>query len=379
MEYDLVFEGGGAKGIVFVGAMQEFERRGHTIGRLMGTSAGAITATLLAAGYEADEMERVINDRLPDGQPRFSSFMDLPPGFEQTLVENSLTYLLFSNINLPIVPDKLEDKVDAAIMKTLLGYASFRQLFSFIERGGLYVGDLFYFWFREKLNAGGRLYGNTTLKEFYDRTKKDLTVMASDTTGQEMLVLNHRTAPDLPTAWAVRMSMSIPFVWQEVLWKEEWGTYRKRKITDHRIVDGGALSNFPIDYFLDDTPEIRNVMGPDKGSGKVVGFLIDDTLDVPNLPPKKGPEKPKTEIDQRWLIVLDRVGALLNTMMQARDKATMQTYARNVCHIPAKGVGTVEFDMSEERINTLIKNGETATRNYFNSLNRTGRPRTGGR
>ncbi len=47
MDFDLVFEGGGAKGMVFVGAMQEFEARGHKCGRLLGTSAGAITATLL--------------------------------------------------------------------------------------------------------------------------------------------------------------------------------------------------------------------------------------------------------------------------------------------------------------------------------------------
>lgn len=30
MQYDLVFEGGGAKGAVFVGAIQEFERRGRS-------------------------------------------------------------------------------------------------------------------------------------------------------------------------------------------------------------------------------------------------------------------------------------------------------------------------------------------------------------
>ncbi|NOQ15090.1 MAG: patatin, partial [Methyloprofundus sp.] len=44
-EYDLVFEGGGAKGSVFVGALEVFfknERRKSR--RLLGTSAGAITA-----------------------------------------------------------------------------------------------------------------------------------------------------------------------------------------------------------------------------------------------------------------------------------------------------------------------------------------------
>ena len=56
MQYDLVFEGGGAKGAVFVGALQEFFAMGHSARRFIGTSAGAITATLMAAGYGPEEM-----------------------------------------------------------------------------------------------------------------------------------------------------------------------------------------------------------------------------------------------------------------------------------------------------------------------------------
>ena len=56
MNYDLVFEGGGAKGMVFVGAMQEFEPRQHGFNWLLDASAGAITATFLAAGYNTQEM-----------------------------------------------------------------------------------------------------------------------------------------------------------------------------------------------------------------------------------------------------------------------------------------------------------------------------------
>jgi len=55
MEFDLVFEGGGAKGLAFVGALQALERQGHTARRVIGTSAGSITALLVAAGYSADE------------------------------------------------------------------------------------------------------------------------------------------------------------------------------------------------------------------------------------------------------------------------------------------------------------------------------------
>lgn len=54
MKYDLVFKGGTTKGMVFVGAYDELVKRGHTAGRLPGTSAGAITAALFAAGYTKD-------------------------------------------------------------------------------------------------------------------------------------------------------------------------------------------------------------------------------------------------------------------------------------------------------------------------------------
>ena len=42
--FDIVFEGGGAKGTAFVGALEVLFGAGHKHRRLVGTSAGAITA-----------------------------------------------------------------------------------------------------------------------------------------------------------------------------------------------------------------------------------------------------------------------------------------------------------------------------------------------
>ena len=45
---DLVFEGGGAKGFSFAGALDVlFGEHGYTYGRLLGTSAGSIVAVML--------------------------------------------------------------------------------------------------------------------------------------------------------------------------------------------------------------------------------------------------------------------------------------------------------------------------------------------
>ena len=81
MIYDLVFEGGGAKGFVLVGAYDEFVKRGHTHGRLLGTSAGAITAALMAAGYTSEEMLAALDERDAAGKPVMAAFLGAPAPF----------------------------------------------------------------------------------------------------------------------------------------------------------------------------------------------------------------------------------------------------------------------------------------------------------
>jgi NTE family protein len=60
MKADAVFEGGGVKGIGLVGAICRFEEEGYRWQRLAGTSAGAIVAALLAAGYTGRELKKII-------------------------------------------------------------------------------------------------------------------------------------------------------------------------------------------------------------------------------------------------------------------------------------------------------------------------------
>ena len=55
---DAVFEGGGVKGIALVGAVAVAEEKGYRWANLAGTSAGAIVASLLAAGYTGAEFRR---------------------------------------------------------------------------------------------------------------------------------------------------------------------------------------------------------------------------------------------------------------------------------------------------------------------------------
>ena len=249
MKYDLVFEGGGAKGMVFVGAMQEFEARGHTINRLMGTSAGAITATALAAGYTAAEMGAALMEER-DGRPVFTSFLGEPMGFGDEDIAASSLLSLLAGIDLPFVPDRLEVRLDETLLNAMLRRPRGRHLFSFVERGGWYAADAFVTWLSERLDAtapdgASRAYSRMSMAEFYEATGRSLSLIAADTTINRMLILNHQTAPDLPVVWATRMSMSVPLLWQEVVWQPGWGLYRGNDLTGHRIVDGGLLSTSP--------------------------------------------------------------------------------------------------------------------------------------
>jgi predicted acylesterase/phospholipase RssA len=365
MNYDLVFEGGGAKGMVFVGAMQEFEARGHTCGRLLGTSAGAITATLLAAGYKSDEMLAALGEQLPDGKSVFTSFMALPAPYNQQMVQASAIRAFLYSINLPLVPDFIEHKLDDAIIAGLSANVDFRHIFSFVDRGGWFSADNFLTWIRARLNSGSfngkpRSFGDMTLQEFYEATRSDLSLVASDTTGKQMLVLNHITAPALPVAWATRMSMSIPLLWQEVIWHKEWGNYNGKDVEGHAIVDGGLLSNFPMELFLSDLKDVTSVMG-DKVSQETIGFLIDGELDVPNMPQIAEAAGPNI-----WnLTTIQRISRLVDTTLSARDKMVIDSYSNLVVHMPAKGVGTTEFDMTEARRSALVAAGKQALKEYF--------------
>ena len=57
---DLVCEGGGVKGIGLAGAFSVLEEQDFRPQNVAGTSAGAITAALIAAGYTAAELKEVI-------------------------------------------------------------------------------------------------------------------------------------------------------------------------------------------------------------------------------------------------------------------------------------------------------------------------------
>lgn len=204
---DAVFEGGGVKGIGLVGAVAVAEERGYRWSNLAGTSAGAIVAALLAAGYTALELKEIMS---------------------------ALDYNRFKDLGLL-------DRVP------LIG-----KFASLAFEKGIYEGNYFEGWMRELLRQKGvQTFGDLIIDEFKNDPayRFKLNVIASDITRGRLLVLPQDIAEfgvrpeDLNVASAVRMSMSIPFFYEPVTLKD-----MKTGLTSY-IVDGGLLSNFPVWLF----------------------------------------------------------------------------------------------------------------------------------
>jgi len=92
---DVVFEGGGMRGIGHAGAVARLEREGYSFRRASGASAGAIAASLLVAGYTANEMYEILKEVNFEKFKHFKLMTGNPTGiYRPDLLEAWLAKLL---------------------------------------------------------------------------------------------------------------------------------------------------------------------------------------------------------------------------------------------------------------------------------------------
>lgn len=195
MEVDGVFSGGGIKGFALIGAYETLEEKGFKFKRLAGTSAGAIMAAFIAAGYNSAEIKNIMEET------ELSAFLDK--------------------------------------RKTLLPFPLAKWLLLY-WRLGLYRGYALEEWLGKKLAHKG-------IYTFADMPKDRLRIIASDLSNGRLIVLPNDLElygipkETFPVARAIRMSCGIPYFFEPVKLRSLAGK--------DIVVDGGLLSNFPIWLF----------------------------------------------------------------------------------------------------------------------------------
>ncbi|HKA53069.1 MAG TPA: patatin-like phospholipase family protein [Candidatus Binatia bacterium] len=349
---DGVFEGGGAKGAAFVGALEAMERHDLWFQRVAGTSAGSIVAALIAAGYPAASGSgETIKDLL--FTTPFENFKDAPDqdAFSEAVRKQSYLYQLLQDIHIPGFPLRWEEAIDQHIFQGLNRSQFFRFIFNLIECGGLYAGAYFRQWINDKVTA--RLRGKGAVDEYptfaqmFAITGISLSVVASDTTKQQFLVFNEQLTPAVKVADAVRMSMSIPFFFSSVSYQGS------------EVVDGGLLSNFPMFLFLTQNPFLTNTQA--ELNRLTIGFLLDETQGNPPVEARHEGKEEKLLVGEiTGLKTVKRILNLVDTMMAAHDKKDIE-HKEDVVRIGVKGYQTTQFELSEAQRKDLASRGWEAT------------------
>jgi NTE family protein len=303
---NLVFEGGGVKGIAYVGAMEVLRRKGILAGieRVGGTSAGAINATMFALGFSIAEQNRILR------KLDFHNFLDDSWGV-------------------------------------------IRDAKRLIDKFGWYKGDFFHEWIGKliKKKLGHPL---ATFGEMKEAGRPDLYVYGTNLSTKFGEVFSHEHTPTMRIADAVRISMSIPLFFTAVV-----------NARHDVYVDGGMLNNFPIRLFdrekyIPKKRRARLAVQTDYYRKENRRFLLDSKQEICVF--RYGAEPVHERIDDFF----DYVKALMTTVLEAQGNMHLHSddWQRTV-YIDTLGVATTDFGLTEAKKDRLRASGRKGATSYF--------------
>lgn len=322
---NLVFEGGGVKGIAYVGALDILKEKGilANIERIGGTSAGAINAILLGLGFSSKETKKIL------WSLNFNDFMDDSWGV-------------------------LKD---------------FKRL---KKEFGWYKGDFFRNWIADliKEKTGNSESTFADIEAMKDKKNfKSLFFMGTNLSTSYAEIFSAEHTPRMCIADAVRISMSIPLFFAA-----------KRSVRGDVYVDGGLLNNYPIKLFDRKKYLSSNNYTETKYYNKIntkvslserpissyvynketFGFRLDSKEEISAFRDHAEPVHKKVDdfFDYSW--------ALIHTVLESQQNNHLHSddWARTV-YIDTLGVSTTEFDLSDKKKKELVQSGKEGALKYF--------------
>jgi NTE family protein len=217
------------------------------------------------------------------------------------------------------------------------GRHRFGTVYSLLKKKALYDGEAFYEWIKAKLaDKGVHTFKDLRTEDPDPKYKWKLKVIAADISEGRMLTLPDDIVfydmkpDDLEVAFAVRMSMSLPYYFKPIVLK------------DNYIVDGGLLSNFPIWLF-------DSVGSP---THPTFGILLDE--DGSNE---------KFKIDN----LVTYAAAMIKTLLRVNDRKFIrpEDYEHRTMRVPTGKISTAQFDLSAVDKDWLYHSGLKAALGFF--------------
>jgi NTE family protein len=313
---DLVLQGGGVKGTGLVGAITALTSAAdpYTVHRIAGTSAGAIVASMLAAGYDAAQMNAIMTDL------DFSQFQD----------DHGIFARHFEKIGEGL---------------------------GLLLHEGLFVGQFLHDWIEQILAAKnvhtwGDLKDDDPGSSLPPAQRYKLVVIVSDVSRGRMLRLpwDYESLlgvdPDTQSvADAVRSSAGIPFFFRPFhMTANPDLTHGHGEIL---CTDGGMLSNFPVGIF--DRTDGQPPRWPTFG----VKLSARQSLAQASWDPDAD--------------AIQLAKSLLGTMQNAHDQAYVDQLpvASRTIFVDTTGYNATDFHLTLEDKQKLFNNGQAAGQTFL--------------
>lgn len=300
---DAVFEGGGVRGLAFIGALRALDDAGIKVRKVAGTSAGAITAAIVASGMEQNAVEANVFGL---------NFMDL-------LRQKSRPGLIFNG-------DPSDDLDNVGLMLANL---------ALVGALGQYKTEPLEDWIAAVLKGKLDTFGDIKVGQEWHQ-KRELKIVVSDISAGEMrccptdLALYGEVPSKFSVAEAVKLSMSIPLFFEP-------GT-----LGGNTIVDGGVLSSFPLATF--DCPIGVTPACP------TIGFRLS--------PPTQAPMKVTSAIGV--------VSAMLQTMLVANDRRYARLHDQHrIVDLTSTDISITKFSLTDADKETLYVRGYRETKAFL--------------
>ncbi|MBV8187651.1 MAG: patatin-like phospholipase family protein [Alphaproteobacteria bacterium] len=336
MRIFLAFEGGGAKGVVHVGALRALETQDFQIAGVAGTSAGAIVASLVAAGYTSSELISA------DGSS---------PALEAIGLESATDFFGSNWTRLAVASWATSDPLVAGILALLPCAGLSAAIGVWLETGIAWTVLLFIVMGVCLTMAAGAYAcrglatlnvlvaklelalsrklglpdGEPVLFRHLDAVGRPLRVVATDLAARRLKLFSSSETPNIRVSEAVAASAALPIACGH------------RIIDGRKYVDGGIVSNLPAWTF-----DEERALDPD---AVTIAISIDDGRAVTG------------DVDVTPYRMLTSV--LLAAMFGRRHLETRAAPRLVDVHLETN-IGVIDFDMTRDRARIAVEDAARA-------------------
>jgi NTE family protein len=328
---NLVFRGGGMKGTAYTGALEVMNEKGllKQIQRVAGSSAGAITATLVSLNLNYSETLKLIESL---------DFKQVP----QLRSENKENE-----------PEWLPKFIGKEISKITGDFEAVQRL---MTKYGWYSSEYFNKWLRNIIAQHCEGNSDATFSDFRKFGHKDLYVISANISKLEVAVFSADTTPDFPVANAVRMSMSIPLYFEVMRFNGKVfgeGDY---------YVDGGILMNYPLPIFDHPKFQENNLWYENGINWETLGFYLYTNAELVS----------ETKKIESFKDFISHIYESYNISLQIAGIDNNSIDQRRSVKINTLGISSTDFHLTkkDQKFIDLVEEGRRATRNYLDNYHR---------